>query len=64
MSLVDSSIKFLSMEVGSWKFSLLITWSEVWVTWNHLAGILREDSLDASTCGIGTNSTDLVSEVN
>ena len=64
MSLVNSSIEFLSMELGSWKLSFLITWSEAWVTWDHLAGIWREDSQDASTRGIDTNPTDLVSEVN
>ena len=29
-----------------------------------MSGIWSQDSLDPSTCGIGTNSTDMVSEVN
>ena len=31
---------------------------------NHMAGIWCQDTLDTSTCGIGNDSTDMVSEVN
>ena len=54
----------LCVEVGSRKLSFLVTWSEAWVTSDHMAGFWREDSLDPPTCGISPNSTDFVSEVN
>ena len=48
-----------AMEISS--FSLLV---RNMITRVHMAGIWSQSSLDNSTCGIGINSTDMVSDVN
>lgn len=63
LSLVSGSTEFLSIELEWWKSS---TFSHLVgsIMRGHMAGIWSQNSLHNSTCGIGTNSTDTVSDVN